>query len=190
MIYGYGRVSSIGQERNGNSLEAQESALRNHGCTEVYLEAFTGTTAERPKFREVLNKLQSGDTLVVTKLDRFSRKATEGAELVRSLIERGVAVEILNMGRADNTPTGKLMVQIMFAFAEFERDNIVARLNEGKAVAKSHGKRVNGFEKREIPGFEKFLEKQKRGLLSVTECCKQLGISRSTWYERVRESAV
>jgi DNA invertase Pin-like site-specific DNA recombinase len=79
------------------------------------------------------------------------------------------------------------MLNILFAFAEFERDNIVERTSEGKAIAKAKGKRVNGFEKREIPDFEKFFQKNKKGEMSVVECCKQLNISRKTWYNRVNE---
>ena len=85
MIYGYARVSSIGQANDGNSLEAQEKALKEKGCQEIYQEAFTGTTTNRPKFTELIGKLQSGDTLIVTKLDRFARTATEGAALVEQL---------------------------------------------------------------------------------------------------------
>lgn len=187
MIYGYARVSSLGQARDGNSLEAQERALKERGCEVVYCEAFTGTTTERPKFSELLGKLQKGDTLMVTKLDRFSRSASKGAELIKELLDKGIIVDILNMGRADNSPNGKLMLNILFAFAEFERDNIVERTQEGKAIAKAKGKRVNGFEKREIPDFQKFLEKTKRGEITVVESCKALGISRKTWYNRVGE---
>ena len=187
MIYGYARVSSFGQAKDGNSLEAQEKALKDRGCNVIYTEAFTGTTNDRPKFSELIDKLQAGDTLMVTKLDRFSRSASKGAELIKELLERGVIVDILNMGRADNSPNGKLMLNILFAFAEFERDNIVERTSEGKAIAKAKGKRVNGFEKREIPDFEKFFEKTKRGELSVVESCKLLGISRKTWYNRVND---
>jgi DNA invertase Pin-like site-specific DNA recombinase len=187
MIYGYARVSSFGQAKDGNSLEAQESALRSRGCEVVYTEAFTGTTNDRPKFNELVSKLQAGDTLMVTKLDRFSRSASKGAELIKELLERGVIVDILNMGRADNSPNGKLMLNILFAFAEFERDNIVERTSEGKAIAKAKGKRVNGFEKREIPEFEKFFQKNKKGEMSVVDCCKLLGISRKTWYNRVND---
>lgn len=187
MIYGYARVSSFGQARDGNSLEGQISVLKDRGCQVVYSEAFTGTTNDRPKFNELICKLQEGDTLMVTKLDRFSRSASKGAELIKELLDRGVIVDILNMGRADNSPNGKLMLNILFAFAEFERDNIVERTSEGKAIAKAKGKRVSGYEKREIPDFEKFFQKNKKGELSVVECCKLLGISRKTWYNRVNE---
>lgn len=124
---------------------------------------------------------------MVTKLDRFSRTAAEGAMLVKELHSRGIIIEILNMGRADDTPMGRLMVTMLLAFAEFDHDQTIERFNTGKAIAKAHGKRVNGFEKRKIPDFEKFLEKQKGGQMTVDECCSALGISRRTWYNRVAE---
>lgn len=183
MIYGYARVSSIGQEKNGNSLEAQEKALRERGCEVVYKEAYTGMTTDRPQFTALVERLQAGDTLVVTKLDRFSRTAVEGATLVQALHEKGVIIDIINMGRVDNTPMGKLMVTMLLAFAEFEHDNILERLNTGKAIAKSHGKRVNGRAPIEIPNFEEYLARTKSGEMTVTECCEQLGIGRTTWYK-------
>jgi DNA invertase Pin-like site-specific DNA recombinase len=187
MIYGYARVSSIGQAKDGNSLEAQEKALREKGCEKIYSEAFTGTTTHRPEFSKMIDILQEGDTLVVTKLDRFSRTADEGARLVKELHCKGVIIDILNMGRVDNTPMGKLMVTMLLAFAEFEHDNIIERLNTGKAIAKSHGKKTDGRYRKDPPDFQKFLKKQKDGELSVKECCKELGISRATWYNKLKE---
>lgn len=73
---------------------------------------------------------------MVTKLDRFARSASQGIELVKKPISKGVKVHILNMGLMDNTPASKLIRNIFFAFAEFERDMIVERTQEGKAIAK------------------------------------------------------
>ena len=89
MIYGYARVSSIGQEKNGNSLEAQENALKERGCEVIFKESYTGMTTDRPQFSALIEKLREGDTLVVTKLDRFSRTAADGAKLVQELHSRG-----------------------------------------------------------------------------------------------------
>ena len=80
--------------------------------------------------------MQSGDTMVVTKLDRIARSATQGIELVEKLLDRGITVHVLNMGLLDATPTGKLIRNIMLAFSEFDRDMIVERTQEGKAIAK------------------------------------------------------
>lgn len=138
MIYGYARVSTKGQAKDGNSLEAQEKALRDAGVTKIFADAFTGTKADRPEFDKLLKRLQPGDTLVVTKLDRFARSATQGIELIQSLLDKGIIVHVLNMGLMDNSPTGKLICTVMLAFAEFERDMIVERTQEGKAIAKQN----------------------------------------------------
>ena len=138
MIYGYARASTKGQAKDGNSLEAQEKALRESGANEIYVDAFTGTKTDRPEFDKLMNKIQKGDTLIVTKLDRFARSMSQGSELVSDLIERGIKVYILNIGVMDNTPSSKLIRNVFFAFAEFERDMIVERTMEGKAIAKQN----------------------------------------------------
>lgn len=138
MIYGYARVSTKGQAKDGNSLEAQEKALRESGANEIYVDAFTGTKTDRPEFDKLMDKIQKGDTLIVTKLDRFARSMTQGSELVSDLVEKGIKVYILNIGVMDNTPSSKLIRNVFFAFAEFERDMIVERTMEGKAIAKQN----------------------------------------------------
>ena len=138
MIYGYARVSTKGQAKDGNSLEVQEKALRESGANEIYVDAFTGTKTDRPEFDKLIDKIQKGDTLIVTKLDRFARSMTQGSELVSNLIEKGIKVYILNIGVMDNTSSSKLIRNVFFAFAEFERDMIVERTMEGKAIAKQN----------------------------------------------------
>ena len=138
MIYGYARVSTKGQTKDGNSLEAQENALRLAGATKIYVDVFTGTKTCRPELDKLMAVMQSGDTMVVTKLDRIARSATQGIELIQMLLDRGIVVHVLNMGLMDNTPTGKLIRNIMLAFAEFERDMIVERTQEGKIIAKQN----------------------------------------------------
>ena len=136
MIFGYARVSTASQCRDGNSLEDQVAALEKYGCQKIVKEAFTGKTMDRPKFLSLLEVLQEGDTLVVCKLDRFARTAIEGVQVVRELFERGVRVHILNMGLVENTLTGNLILTVMLAFAEYERGMIVERTQTGKAVAR------------------------------------------------------
>lgn len=134
---GYARVSTKGQAHHGNSLEDQERILTEHGCTKVYSESYTGTKTDRPIFNKVLSELEPGDTLMVTKLDRFARTATEGIKLIRELLDKNIKVHILNMGLIEDTPTGKLILTVMSGFAEFERDMIVERTQAGKAIAKT-----------------------------------------------------
>lgn len=190
MIYGYARVSTKGQERDGNSLEEQEARLRENGATEIYVDAYTGTKMDRPKLQVLLSMVQAGDTIVATKLDRISRSASQGIALVDELLEKGVTLHILNMGLLNNTPTGKLIRNIMLSFAEFERDMIVERTSEGKAIARQRADYKEGRKEIEIDpvAFEKCRELQKRGAMNVETCCEVLGISRSTWYDRVKKA--
>ena len=136
MIYGYARVSTVGQSINGSSLEEQVAALTEYGCNQIITEAYTGKTVDRPQFTALLSKLQSGDTLVVTKLDRFARSTVEGVQTVRDLFARDVKVHILNIGLIENTLSGNLILTVFLAFAEFERGMILERTQNGKALAK------------------------------------------------------
>lgn len=189
MTYGYARVSTKGQAMHGNSLMEQRDRLVEAGCIEVYSDSYTGTKMERPEFDAMLEKLKEGDTVVVTKLDRFARTAADGAKLIQKLVNDGINVHVLNMGRADNTPMGKLMITILLAFAEFERDMIVERTTTGKDKKRELDPNWReGRKPVDIPDFEKFLKKQKEGLMTVAECCAELKISRSTWNRRARQT--
>ncbi len=190
MIYGYARVSTVGQARDGNSLDSQERELRENGAEIIFRENFTGTKKHRPELDKLMAQLQEGDTLIVTKLDRIARSAKDGLNIFDELLDKGVSVNILNMGKFDNSPTGKLMRTIFLGFAEFERDMIVQRTQEGKAIAREREDYKEGRKRIDIPDFEKFLEKQKSGELSVAECCRQLGITRPLWYKRCKEMDV
>ncbi len=88
IIYGYARVSTKGQAKDGNSLEAQENVLRVAGAAEVYTDAFTGTKSRRPELDKLLAVMQPGDTLKVTKLDRIARSATQGIEFVYTQVTK------------------------------------------------------------------------------------------------------
>lgn len=136
MIYGYARVSTTCQGRDGNSLEDQRRALEAYGCQTIIEEAYSGKTMERPSFVALQKRLKEGDTLVVCKLDRFARTAIEGVQTVRELFDRGVKVHILNMGLVENTITGNLILTVMLAFAEYERGMIVERTQTGRAIAR------------------------------------------------------
>ena len=89
MIYGYARVSTVKQGKNGNSLDEQRALLMAAGAQEIVTDSYTGTKMERPAFTGLLERLQEGDTLIVTKLDRFARTAVEGGAIVKQLHERG-----------------------------------------------------------------------------------------------------
>jgi DNA invertase Pin-like site-specific DNA recombinase len=91
---------------------------------------------DRPQFKKLLAELQEGDTLVVTKLDRLARNTKEGIEIIESLFEKGVKVHVLNVGLLENTTIGRFFLQTLLAVAEMERNLIVERTQEGKALAR------------------------------------------------------
>lgn len=117
--------------------------------------------------------------MVVTKLDRIARSAKQGIEFVQKLLDRGITVHVLNMGLLDNTPTGKLICNIMLAFAEFERDMIGERTQEGKAIAKLDPDfregRPKNFSKAQINHALLLLND-----FSYTQVVQMTGVSKST----------
>ncbi len=178
MIYGYARVSTIKQQ-DGNSLEAQRTALEAAGATETFVDVYTGTKAHRPQLDALRALIGDGDTLIVTKLDRIARSVIDGARLIDKLLQAGVNVHILNIGMMDSTPTGKLIRTVMLAFAEFERDMIVQRTQEGKAIASMKP----GFRDGRPPKYTKAQLDHAMALLethSYSQVERMTGISKST----------
>ena len=179
MIYGYSRVSTKSQAKDGNSLEAQETALKAAGAQKIYSDAFTGTKSHRPELDKLLEVIQPGDTLIVTKLDRIARSASQGTELIEALLKKDIIVHILNIGIMDSTPTGKLIRNILFSFAEFERDMIVERTQEGKAIAKQNPEFTEGrpkkYSRQQINHALDLLKNH-----SYRQVCQMTGISKST----------
>lgn len=154
MKYGYARVSTKGQAAHGNSLEEQIIRLKEEGCDSIVEEQYTGTTTNRPKFSELIDNLKKGDTIVVTKLDRFARSVVEGSMVIQSLQKRGIKIHVLNIGLIDDTKMGNLLAHVVLSFAEFERDMIVERTQEGKARARTkagfHEGRPKKFSKERV----------------------------------------
>lgn len=187
MIYGYARVSTLKQEKNGNSLDEQREKLQAAGAQEIVTDSYTGTKMDHPAFTALLDKLAAGDTLIVAKLDRFARTAVEGGAIVQQLHARGVTINILNMGIADNTPMGKLMVTMLLAFAEFERDMIVERTQSGKAIARANGKQVDGRPKKFSPAQISHALQLLDAGNSYTAVEEMTGISKSTLIREKRK---
>ncbi|WP_310877823.1 recombinase family protein [Priestia megaterium] len=181
MKIGYARVSSQGQD-----LESQIRQLKREGCERIFSEKFTGIKKDRPQFKEVLDLLKEGDTLVVTKLDRFARSTVDGIQTVKELFERNVKVHILNMGLVENTATGRLIFSIMSSFSEFERDMIVERTQEGKAVARLREDYQEGrprkYKRQQVDHALNLLEKH-----TYKEVEAMTGISKRTLIRRKNE---
>ncbi|WP_262177758.1 recombinase family protein [Saccharococcus sp. Marseille-Q5394] len=173
--YGYARVSSISQD-----LDIQIEQLKKEGCDIIYSEKFTGMSSDRPEFIKLLEVLKEGDTLTVTKLDRFARSAEDGVSLIQDLLAKGINVHILNMGLVEDTPMGRLILRMMLAFAEFDRDMVVERLAEGKEAARQNP----NFREGRKPTYTKKQIDHALGLLdknySYTQVVDLTGISKST----------
>ena len=134
-VYGYARVSTKKQAKDGNSLEVQEAALKAAGAQKIYSDTYTGTVTDRPELESLMGILKYGDTLVVTKLDRIARSTMQGLQLVQELVKKGVTVNVLNMGALSDKPEDALRLTMFLAFAQYERDMILQRTREGKEIA-------------------------------------------------------
>ena len=137
-IIGYARVSTKSQAKEGNSLEQQkEEILNKYNTAEIFSESYTGTKTDRPIFNKIINELNEGDTLVVTKLDRLARNTVEGIQVIESLFNKSVSVHVLNVGLLENTTMGKFFLTTLLAVAEMERNTIIERTQAGKEIAKT-----------------------------------------------------
>ncbi|MEK4200925.1 recombinase family protein [Cytobacillus sp. FSL K6-0265] len=181
MKYGYARVSTVHQE-----LESQLQSLKSEGCEVIYSEKFTGTKTNRPEFRKLLSIVDEGDTLVVTKLDRLARNTREGIEIIEDLFAKGVKVHVLNVGLLENTTMGRFFLQTLLAVAEMERNIIIERTQEGKAIAKQRDDfregRPRKHSKTQVDHALDLLANH-----SYTEVERLTGISKATLVRRNRE---
>lgn len=183
-IYGYARVSTVKQD-----LSSQVENLKRAGAVKIFKDKYTGTTANRPEFDKLMAKIKSGDTLIVTKLDRLARNTQDALNIVKKMNAEGVILRVLNIGTIDNSPSGRLIFTVFSAFAEFERDLIVSRTQEGKAWAKAnnlnfHEGMPRKYNQEQID-FAWKLHTQDH--MSYSEISKKLGISKATIYRRFRE---
>jgi DNA invertase Pin-like site-specific DNA recombinase len=135
--YGYARVSTDGQ-----SLASQDAELHAAGCAKVYAEKISGARSDRPALAKVLKRLDTGDALIVTRLDRLARSTRDLLNILDDIAKRGASFKSLHDAWADTTSAhGRLMVTILAGLAEFERELILARTSDGRSRAKARGVR-------------------------------------------------
>ena len=180
MIFGYARVSTKTQARDGNSLDAQQAALTAAGAEKIYTDTFTGTKIERPEFDRLRAQLRRGDVLIVTKLDRLARSVSQASGLITEMIDEGITINVLNLGILSNDSVNTLLRNVLLSFAQFERDMIVQRTQEGKAVARATDPdfregRPPKFDTEQLDHAMELLENH-----SYTQVVKLTGISKST----------
>ena len=180
MKFGYIRVSTRKQARDGNSLEAQREALTAAGAEKIYTDAFTGTRMERPEWDKLRAQLRRGDVLIVTRLDRLARSVSQASGLITDMIDEGITINVLNLGVLSNDSVNTLLRNVLLSFAQFERDMIVQRTQEGKAVARATDP---DFREGRPPKFDTEQLDHAMELLddhSYAQTAKLTGISKST----------
>ena len=189
-IIGYCRVSTKGQ-LDGYGLEVQEEAILSHYPTaKIYKEQYTGSKADRPEFTKMLEELEEGTLLVVPKLDRLARNLLDGVKVIKDLIDRGVDIHVLDYGYVENTPQGRMMVNMMLTFAEYERELIINRMADGKKVAKKlKGSSYKEGRPRKVDDqmFMHIIELKKSGK-TYDDMAKLTGLGRNTIARYLREA--
>ena len=190
MIYGYARVSTGRQE-----LKTQLEKLKAAGCERIYQEKMTGTKKDgREELRKLMDALQEGDTVKITKIDRLARSIPDLRNIIQDMHAVSVTVEFLDNNMRfepnGNDPMQKLMLNMLGSFAEFERDLIVSRTQEGKAYARKHDPNYkDGRPKRRLtPQYLHAIELLQT--LSYNQVSKKTGISKSTLQRIKKQSEI
>ncbi|EEW2491741.1 helix-turn-helix domain-containing protein [Escherichia coli] len=180
-IFAYCRVSTLEQTTENQRREI-ESAGFNVRPQRIIEEQISGSVAasERPGFNRLLDRLESGDVLIVTKLDRLGRNAMDIRKTVEQLTESGIRVHCLALGGVDLTsPAGKITMQVISAVAEFERDLLLERTYSGIARARDAGKRFGRPPVLNEEQTQKVLERIKSGA-SISAIAREFRTTRQT----------
>ncbi len=136
-LFGYARVSTRDQD-----LTAQDAELMAAGCAKVFKEKISGAKTDRPELVKAIGRLEPGDVLVVTRLDRLARSTRDLLNVIAAIADRGAGFKSLKDAWADTTSAhGRLMLTVLGGLAEFERELIRARTGEGRKRAKERGVR-------------------------------------------------
>lgn len=175
---GYARVSSYGQ-----SLDIQLEKLRSSGCGRVFQEkASAVSTTGRPELQRMLDYLREGDTLVITRLDRLGRSVLDLTQIVRGLQDKGVELQVIDQAISTDTPAGKLTFHIMSAMAEFERELIQERAQEGRLKAMERGTKFGPKARLDEAQIEMLRHEFASPDCNRSELAARYGISRSSLY--------
>ena len=181
MEYGYVRVSSKSQAENNSLAEQEQAILEKYPSAEIHREVYTAAKDfnNRQVFNDLIDRLSEGECLVVCKMDRFCRNVREGLDIIEHLMDKGIKIDILNLGVIDNTPVGRLTYTILLSFAEFERNMIVERTKAGRELARQKDGYTEGrpkkFSRTQIDLALQLLE-----IYSYKQVSDMTGISKST----------
>jgi DNA invertase Pin-like site-specific DNA recombinase len=181
MKIGYVRISTSDQ-----NTERQETMLNEFGVEKMFLDTASGKTANRPELSKMMDFVRESDTVVVESISRFARSTRDFLELMERLAEKDVKFISKKEAIDTSTPSGKFMLTVFAAVAELEREYILARQREGIEIARKAGK-YQGRKPNSYPGFENLLDQRRRGEITAARAMKKLGMSKTTWYRKVRE---
>ena len=180
MKIGYVRVST--EEQN---TARQEIMLRQLGVDELFVDRASGKNADRPELNRMMNFVRRGDTVIVESISRFARNTRDLLDLVERLTEKQEEFVSRKEAIDTTTPTGKFMLTVFAAVAELEREYILQRQREGIAIAKQQGK-YRGRPPKVYPDFERIAARWQKGEITAVHAMKQLGMSKTRFYERVK----
>ena len=187
MLVGYCRTSTVEQIAG---LEAQQRQLVATGCTERLFSEQTSSVGLRPQLEAALDFVREGDTLVITRLDRLARSTTDLLNIVQRLEQQGVSLRILDFGGTavdTQSPSGRLMLTMFAALAQFERELMLARQREGIAKAKAEG-RYHGrppTARRQLPKIQAL----RADGIAPAAIAQELKISRASVYRLLKEQS-
>lgn len=181
MKIGYVRVST--KEQN---TARQEELMKTLGVDKIYVDRMSGKDTDRPALLEMMGFVRENDSVIVESISRFARNTKDLLELTEQLSIKHVQFISQKENIDTDTPTGKFMLTVFGAVAELEREYIRQRQREGIEIAKEQGKYKGRPEKR-LDNFAAIYVQWKKGKITATFASKQLEISRSTFYRKVRE---
>lgn len=181
MKIGYIRVST--QEQN---TMRQEVMMRELGVDELYIDRASGKNTDRLELKKMMDYVRQGDTVIVESISRFARNTKDLLELVERLSAKHVEFVSRKEAIDTTTPTGKFMLTVFGAVAELEREYILQRQREGIAIAKKQGK-YTGRTAIEHPDFARVVSRWQSGEWTAAEAMRRLGMSKSTFYRKVRQ---
>ena len=175
MILGYARVSTDGQ-----TLDAQQSALRQAGADRVFAEMISGATSDRLQLAKAIAALGEGDCLIVTKLDRLARSTRDLVNTLAAIADKGASFKSLGDAWANtSTPHGRLMLTVLGGLAEFERHLILARTSEGRQRAQQRGVRFGRKPKLNVHQQQEALARRAAGE-ALVDIARSYAVSHST----------
>jgi DNA invertase Pin-like site-specific DNA recombinase len=176
---GYARVSTIGQEKNGYGIDAQKARLKEAGCARIYEDTASGGKADRPDLTKMMDRLHPGDVVVVVKLDRLSRSLFDLLTIIQRMDKIGAGFRSLTESIDTTTASGRAMMQIVGAFAEFERAIIKERTKAGLEAAKRAGRKLGRRSKLSDEDRRQIAYLVREEKMSMSDCARTYHIHQS-----------